>query len=237
MHLEKVHIVQGRFPTQKHHPFDLDLLRKTTTLDFQTPVTFFVGENGTGKSTLLKAVAVRCGVNIWQGERRMRYAANPYEEQLYRALDLEWKNGQVQGSYFDSQVFRNFAQILDDWAVNDPGVLAYFGGKSLMQQSHGQSLMSFFHSRFQIEGLYLLDEPETALSPKSQLELLTLLKNAGNAGHAQFIIATHSPILLACPESRIFSFDCTPVKTVEYEQTDHYRIYKRFMEDRVHYLR
>ncbi|MGB5422074.1 MAG: AAA family ATPase, partial [Desulfobacterales bacterium] len=81
------------------------------------------------------------------------------------------------------------------------------------------------------------DEPETALSPKSQLELLTLLKNAGNAGHAQFIIATHSPILLACLESRIFSFDCTPVKTVEYEQTAHYRIYKRFMEDRTHYLR
>jgi predicted ATPase len=97
--------------------------------------------------------------------------------------------------------------------------------------------MSFFHSRFQIEGLYILDEPETALSPTSQLELLTLLKNAGNAGHAQFIVATHSPILLACPESRIFSFDQPLVKTVEYEQTDHYRIYKRFMEDRAYYLR
>ncbi|MDP4727249.1 MAG: AAA family ATPase, partial [Desulfobacterales bacterium] len=91
MHLEKVHIIQGRFPTRKHYPFDLDFLRKTTTLDFQTPVTFFVGENGTGKSTLLKAIAMRSGVNIWQGERRMRYAANPYEEQLFRALDLEWK--------------------------------------------------------------------------------------------------------------------------------------------------
>ena len=237
MHLEKVHIVQDRFPTLKYYPFDLDLLRKTTTLDFQTPVTFFVGENGTGKSTLLKAVAMRSGVNIWQGERRIRYAHNPHEEQLFRAMDVEWKNGKVQGSYFDSQVFRNFAQILDDWAANDPGVLDYFGGKSLLQQSHGQSLMAFFHSRFQIEGLYILDEPETALSPKSQLELLTLLKNAGDAGHAQFIIATHSPILLACPESCIFSFDHTPVKTVEYEQTDHYRIYRRFMEDRAHYLR
>jgi predicted ATPase len=237
MHLEKVHIIQDRFPTLTHYPFDLDFLRKTTSLDFETPVTFFVGENGTGKSTLLKAVALRSGVNIWQGERRMRYVPNPYEEQLFMALDLEWNNGQVQGSYFDSQVFRNFAQILDDWATNDPGVLAYFGGKSLLQQSHGQSLMSFFQSRFQIEGLYILDEPETALSPKSLLELLTLLKNAGNAGHAQFIIASHSPILLACPESRIFSFDRTPVKTVEYEQTDHYRIYKRFMEDRTHYLR
>jgi predicted ATPase len=237
MHLRKVYIVQGRFPTRKHYPFNLSVLRKTTALDFQTPVTFFVGENGTGKSTLLKAVAVRSGVNIWQGERRIRYAANPYEEQLYRALDLEWSNGRVQGSYFDSQVFRNFAQILDDWAASDPGVLAYFGGKSLLQQSHGQSLMSFFHSRFNIEGLYVLDEPETALSPKSQLELLTLLKNAGNAGHAQFIIATHSPILLACPGSRIFSFDRPQIKPVEYEQTDHYRIFKRFMADRTRFLR
>jgi len=79
MHMEKVHIVQDRFPTLKHYPFDLELLRETTILDFQTPVTFFVGENGTGKSTLLKAVAMRSGVNIWQGERRIRYAANPYE--------------------------------------------------------------------------------------------------------------------------------------------------------------
>lgn len=88
-------------------------------------------------------------------------------------------------------------------------------------QSHGQSLMSFFTARYQIKGLYLLDEPETALSPKSQLQLVRLLMDTSQAGHAQFIVATHSPILLGCPEARIYSFDHTPVKQVLYEETEH----------------
>ena len=103
-------------------------------------------------------------------------------------------------------------------------------------QSHGQSLMSYFKARYKIEGLYLLDEPETALSPRSQLQLLNLLRDMGQAGHAQFIIATHSPILLACPEATIYSFDHIPVKEVGYEETDYYRLYKSFMEDRSRYL-
>ena len=115
-------------------------------------------------------------------------------------------------------------------------MLEYFGGKSLVQQSHGQSLMSFFKSRFKIKGLYLLDEPETALSPKSQLALLTLLKEMSRAGHAQFIIATHSPILLACPGSVIYSFDHIPIRQIAYEDTEYYRIYKSFMNDRAQYL-
>jgi predicted ATPase len=155
---------------------------------------------------------------------------------LNRAIDLEWIDGHVAGSFFDSQVFRNFAQILDDWAVSDPDVLAYFGGHSLMQQSHGQSIMSFFKSRFKIKGLYILDEPETALSPKSQIELLTLLRDTSSIGKAQFIIATHSPILLACPEARILSFDHETIRTVEYEDTEYYRIYKQFLDDRWRYL-
>jgi predicted ATPase len=236
MHLRTVFIDQNRFPTRHHYPFNLSVLAGTGALAFDAPVAFFVGENGTGKSTLLKAIAVRSGINIWQGERRFRRTGNPYEEKLYTAIGLKWRHGPVPGSYFDSQVFRHFAQVVDDWAANDPGVLAYFGGKSLLQQSHGQSLLSFFHARFQIEGLYVLDEPETALSPKSQLDLLSLLQETSRAGHAQFIIATHSPILLACPGSRIFSFDRTPVETVAYEQTDHYRIYKSFMQDRKRYL-
>ena len=236
MHLQKVIIAHSRFPTENHFPFNLTILRQTASLPFRTPITFFSGENGTGKSTLLKAVARRSGVNIWQGEQRIRYAASPYENHLSQVIDLEWNGGPVGGSFFDSQVFRNFAQILDDWATSDPEVLAYFGGTSLMQQSHGQSLMSFFNSRFKIRGLYILDEPETALSPKSQIELLKLLRNMASAGHAQFIIATHSPILLACPDARILSFDQAPIHTVEYEDTDYYRIYKQFLDDRWRYL-
>jgi predicted ATPase len=96
--------------------------------------------------------------------------------------------------------------------------------------------MSFFKARYKIKGIYFMDEPETALSPKSQLDLLALLKDMSQAGHAQFIVATHSPILLACPGAKICSFDHVPVKQVDYEETELYRIYKGFMEDRNKYL-
>jgi predicted ATPase len=118
----------------------------------------------------------------------------------------------------------------------DPGLLSYLGGESFMSKSHGQSLMAFFTSRFKIKGIYFLDEPETALSPKSQLALLKLLAEMSRSGHAQFIIATHSPILLACPGSQILNFDDTPVQAIDYERTDHYRLYKDFMADPKKYV-
>lgn len=161
---------------------------------------------------------------------------NPYEETFFRYIEVEWTDGIVLGSFFSSQIFRNFAQLVDEWEADNPGQIDYFGGKSLIAQSHGQSIMSFFKSRYKIKGLYLLDEPETALSPKSQVELLRLLQEMSALGHAQFIIATHSPILLACPESVIYSFDHSPVKTIHYEDTEHYQIYKSFMESPTKYL-
>jgi predicted ATPase len=231
MHLVRVNIRQDKFPRLSCYPFNLPIFLETRTIGPFAPVTFFIGENGTGKSTLLKAITMRCGINIWQGDRRIRFARNPYEEKLYRAIEVQWAAAPVPGAFFDSQLFRNFAQIVDEWAANDPGVLNYYGGKSLLQQSHGQSLMAYFQSRFQIEGLYLLDEPETALSPNSQLTLLRLLRDMSRAGHAQFVIATHSPILLACPGACIFSFDAVPICSMAYEDTDYYRIYKRFMQN------
>jgi len=105
-----------------------------------------------------------------------------------------------------------------------------------MTQSHGQSLMAYFNSRLKIKGLYILDEPETALSPRSQLELLGLLKEAGRSGQAQFIIASHSPILLACPGAKILSFDEAPVRQINYEDTSHYQVYKEFMANPRKYL-
>jgi predicted ATPase len=118
---------------------------------------------------------------------------------------------------------------LDEWAATDAGQLEYFGGKSLLTQSHGQSIMSFFRARYAIKGLYLLDEPETALSPRTQLTLLDLLEKMSAAGHAQFVIATHSPILLSCPGATIYSFDSVPIAPIRYRETDHYKIYKDFM--------
>jgi predicted ATPase len=207
------------------------VLQKTRSITFSSPVTFFVGENGSGKTTLLEALARRCHIHIWSGIERTRSVINPYEETFFLYMEVEWRDGIVPGSFFSSQIFRNFAQLVDEWEADNPGQIDYFGGKSLIAQSHGQSIMSFFKSRYKIKGLYLLDEPETALSPKSQLELLKLLREMGALGHAQFIIATHSPILLACPGSVIYSFDHTPVKTIQYEDTEYYRIYKTFMEN------
>ena len=142
----------------------------------------------------------------------------------------------MPGSYFDSEISQHFARYLDEWAAADPDLLQYFGGKSLVSQSHGQSLMSFFKARYRFKGLYLLDEPETALSPRSQLELLQVFQEMGQAGHAQFIIASHSPILLACPGATLYSFDHIPVKSIDYKETEHYRIYKDFMADAGKYL-
>ena len=139
----------------------------------------------------------------------------------------------MPGAYFGSDIFRDFANVLDAWAATDPGQLEYFGGKSLVSQSHGQSVMSYFRSRYKIKGLYFLDEPEVALSPRSQLELLEIIAKNTQAGHAQFIIATHSPILLACENARIYSFDDNTVSTIEYEETEHYKVYKNFLLNRI----
>ncbi|MBN2515463.1 MAG: AAA family ATPase [Deltaproteobacteria bacterium] len=236
MHLNKISLHPEKYPTDKYYPFNLKVFHQTKSMVFTSPVTFFVGENGTGKSTLLEAICIRCQIHIWRYNERTRFENNPYEKTFFRYLTVEWTDGQVPGSYFSSDIFRDFAQSLDEWAAADPGMLKYFGGKSLMTQSHGQSIMSLFKARYKIKGLYFLDEPETALSPRSQVQLLQLLEGMSRAGHAQFIIATHSPILLACPEATICSFDHIPVKTIKYEETEHYQIYKEFMENRTKYI-
>jgi predicted ATPase len=236
MHLRHVELLPEHYPTRNKYPFNLPIFHQTKQVAFDTPVTFFAGENGSGKTTLLRAIARKCGINTWDGAPAARFEHNRYEDMLHRTIDLHWANGSVPGSFFSSQRFQNLARNLDEWAVSDPGMLKYFGGASLITQSHGQSLMSFFRARYRIEGLFLMDEPETALSPKTQLELLRLLREMSQAGHAQFIIASHSPILLACPDARILSFDQAPVATIDYEDTDYYRVYRDFMDDRGKYL-
>jgi len=237
MHLLKVNIHPEQFPTREPYPFNLPIFHTPQSITFESPVTLFVGENGTGKSTLLEALTLRCGIYIWEGMERRRFKYNAYEKAFHQYISVEWASERVPGSFFGSNIFRHFGQLLDEWAAADPGLLAYFGGESLMTKSHGQSLMAFFESRYRIEGLYLLDEPETALSPRSQLQLLEILTRTSQENHAQFIIATHSPLLLACPGADIYTFDDDHIHKVKYEETSHYQIYKDFMEDRHKYFK
>jgi predicted ATPase len=232
MHLKSVAFHPDDYPNKTCHPFDLQVFQLTRAISFETPITLFAGENGTGKSTLLEAIAKKCGIHIWRDSHGRRVAKNRYENRLCDFVSVEWFGDPVPGAFFGSSVFEDFARLLDDWAAADPGQLDYWGGRSLVTQSHGQSTMAFFRARYRLEGLYLLDEPETALSPKAQLELLELLTKMARAGHAQFILATHSPILLACPGAVIQSFDRAPVTPIEYEQTAHYKLYESFFLNR-----
>jgi predicted ATPase len=199
-------------------------------------VTCFVGENGTGKSTLMDAITRKCGIHIWDKPRRHLAHNNPYETRLADYVSVTWANGGVPGSLFRAETFREFADFLDDVALCDPGRLKYHGGHLLNTLSHGQAILSYFSGRYHIKGLYLLDEPEAALSPVSQLRFLKILQQLEAAGHAQFIMATHSPILLAYPGAQIFSFDSGQIEEVDYEDTAHFRLYRQFFTDRSVFL-
>jgi predicted ATPase len=236
MHISKVCLLHDSFPTGEQYPFNLEIFRKTDCIVFSRPVTFFIGENGTGKSTLLKAIARHCSIHIWEETGRARLNYNQYEDDLSRFLNVAQNADTIQGSFFASEIFRHFAEILDEWSVADPGSLEYFGKTSLVEKSHGQAHMTYFSHRCRRKGLYLLDEPENALSPRRQLELLALLRRFTAAGDVQFIIATHSPILLAYPDSDIYSFDTIPIRKIEYEDTDYFRIYRDFLNHRENYM-
>jgi len=236
MHLIKVRIHSDSYPTDRIYPFNVPILRETPELIFRKPVVFFVGENGSGKSTLLEAITRKCGINLWDKPRRHLAHSNPYETALADYISVTWSDGRVPGSLFKAETFYGFADFLDDVALCDPGRLKYHGGKLLNLLSHGEGILSYFSGRYHIKGLYFLDEPESALSPSSQLAFLKLLQQLEAEGHAQFIMATHSPILLAYPGAQIFSFDSACVEEVEYEDTAHYRLYKQFFTDRTVFL-
>lgn len=236
MHITKVRINSDDYPTSRYYPFNIPALRETPILTFKKPVVFFVGENGSGKSTLLEAITKKCGVTIWDKPRRHVAHNNPYETRLADYVTVTWANGHVPGSLFRAETFRDFADFLDDVALCDPGRLKYHGGKILNTLSHGEAILTYFGGRFHIKGLYFLDEPEAALSPTAQVRFLRLLRRLEVEGHAQFIIATHSPILLAHPGAQIFSFDSSHIEEVSYEDTAHYRLYKQFFTDRRAFL-
>ncbi|HFD39341.1 MAG TPA: ATP-binding cassette domain-containing protein [Anaerolineae bacterium] len=228
MYITKIEIQGESFPSKRFYPFNIPAIGGTRELRLRSPVVFFVGENGSGKSTLLEAIARRCGIHLWDRPRRNRAYNNPFERRLADYVRVAWANGRAAGSFFRAETFYEMADLLDDVALCDPGRLAYHGGRILHDLSHGEGILSYFQGRLRVRGLYLLDEPEAALSPASQLRFLRLLQELTAPGGSQFLIATHSPLLLACPGAQILSFDESGIKEVSYRETEHYRIYKQF---------
>jgi predicted ATPase len=231
MHLLNVQIHGDRFPTSRVYPFSIPCIQGIQELQFLKRVVFFVGENGSGKSTLLDAIARKCGIHLWEKPRRHLAHNNPFETRLKDYVTTQWANGGVPGSVFRAETFRDLSDFLDDVALCDPGRLEYHGGQILNTLSHGQGILSYLSARCRVTGLYLLDEPEAALSPASQIRFLKVLRQLEDESSAQFIIATHSPILLAYPGAQILSFEPGGIREIEYEETTHYRLYRQFILD------
>ncbi len=224
------------------YPFSLAIIKHLKDIHFPSRVTFFIGENGTGKSTLLEAIAHHAGFGAEGGSRNISFKTSTDTvyagtQNLADHMTLSWRQKPKDGYFFRAESFYNVANHLD-YLERECGGGAYvpYGGKSLHQQSHGESFLSFFANRMGNGGFFILDEPEAALSPQRQLALLTIINRLCKE-NAQFIIATHSPILLAYPDATIYSCDEEKLREIKYTQTDHYQITKRFLDNPDLYLK
>jgi predicted ATPase len=230
MFLRSVTLLRERVTDWGKFPFTVPAIREMESLEFSSPVTFFVGENGSGKSTLLEAMAYQCGFNVAGGGRNNVYDVEAAHSALGDYIRLSWMPKITRGFFLRAESFYHFASYLDQLAAEDPS-FGYdgYGGRSLHEQSHGESFLSLFLNRFRSKGIYLLDEPEAALSPSRQLAFLRIIHQLAARRQAQFVIATHSPILLGYPDSVIYSFDRVPIERIKYEDTEHYQITKQFL--------
>src|SRR6059036_3895821 len=205
------------------YPFNLRAFSQGIDLAFRSTVTLFVGENGSGKSTLLEALAECCGFNSEGGNRDHHRATFADRSELAQALRLSWLPKVTEGFFLRAESFYNFATYIEQ--VSD---LRAYGGRSLHSQSHGESFLSLFANRFE-QGIYILDEPEAALSPQRQLSFLKIIHDLATPRHAQFLIASHSPILLAYPGALIFDLDGDEIRPTTYQETKHYQVTRDFL--------
>jgi predicted ATPase len=208
---------------RKRYPFNIRAFSTGIDLPFRTSVTFFVGENGSGKSTLLEALAECCGFSPEGGNRDHHRAAFADRSDLAQSLRLSWLPKVTEGFFMRAESFYNFASYIDQ--VSN---LRAYGGKPLNQQSHGESFLALFANRFE-HGLYILDEPEAALSPQRQLSFLKIIHDLATSGHAQFLISTHSPIILGYPGAILYSLDGDKIREIAYRETEHYLITRDFL--------
>jgi predicted ATPase len=232
MYLQSVYVVPERYAAEKREfPFAFSFL-KNFDLSLDRAVTFFVGENGSGKSTLLEAIADMCGLQTEGGAMVDLYDQHEERPQLSRILRPRFRHRPRDGWFFRAETLVNFATLLekrkaDPDFIGDP--YRYYGGKSLHLRSHGEAFLEVFTQRIH-EGLFLVDEPEAALSPQRQLALMYLLNDRAKKGKAQFIIATHSPILLTLPGAKIIDFDDPALPSITLQQTKHYQITRGILE-------
>jgi predicted ATPase len=242
MFLQEIHFLWERVKGEERQqfPFGLPAYQGVESMSLRAPVVFFVGENGTGKSTLLEAVASLCEFPTSGGEVGGDEHSSVQEAPLEKMLRLSWMPRVRKGFYLKAETYYNFADLLDR-RLADPDFIgdpyARYGGKPLHARSHGEAFLAMFQSRFREQGVYLLDEPEAALSPNRQLAFMRVMKQLVDAGKGQFVICTHSPILLGFPGAQIFSFDGSPLREVTYEETEHYCVTKYFLNNREAVLR
>jgi predicted ATPase len=205
------------------HPFTVPAFSNGIAIELEKRVTFLVGENGSGKSSLLETIAEKCDFDPQGGSRDHQRSYNE-RSAFAQALRLSWSPRVTEGFFLRAESFFNFATYLEERGSS----FSTYGGKSLHAQSHGEAFLALFANRFE-QGFYLLDEPEAALSPQRQLSFLKIIHELTAPGHAQFLIATHSPILLAFPGAAIFHLDDSGISPIEYRDTDHYRVTRDFL--------
>lgn len=240
-YLLAVSVKPERVPSTDY-PFNLPLVR-SLDLRFEAPVTFFVGENGTGKSTVIEALAALCRLPVSGGSRNELSANHGPDSAspLAPALRPSFRRRPPDGYFLRAEFQAHFASLLDarnadpDFRMwGDP--YARYGGRSLHTRSHGEAFLAILKNRIR-SGLFLFDEPESALSPQRQLVLLAHMATMVSTGKAQFIVATHSPILLTVPGSQILSFDGDAVRQISLEETSHYQITRGILQNPAAYLK
>lgn len=232
-YLREISLKREKGFTEGQYPFTIPAVKTLQSIAFNPDVTFIIGENGTGKSTLLEALAVAIGLNPEGGSRNFNFSTRPSHSQLWQHLRIVRSWSRPRDQYFlRAESFYNVATEIEalDKEPGSPQIIDAYGGVSLHNQSHGESFFALIMNRFRGNGLYLLDEPEAALSPMRQLQMLRRMRELIMLD-SQFIVATHSPILLAYPNALILTLDETGYHKMTYTQTEHYRVMKAFLDD------
>jgi predicted ATPase len=230
-YIQKIYLKADKSPDYTCYPFNTSALKGFESLEFTKPVTFIVGENGSGKSTLIEAIATAYGFNPEGGTKNFNFGTRDSHSNLNSFLRLSKSYKSPENGFFlRAESFFNVATNIEelDKGSGGPPLINSYGGISLHEQSHGESFISLVVNRFSGKGVYILDEPEAALSPTRQLTLLARMKQLCDST-SQFIIATHSPILLAYPDAQIYQVTDSGLELTKYEDTEHYAITKSFL--------